>query len=72
MNLIPYVVFAFYDTLSYAYNANPYDPHQIWNYDEIGLQASRNVVISVLVTKGSKNMSYIFEESRMDHHSSLY
>jgi len=27
MNLRPYVAFAFYDTLTSTYNANPYGPH---------------------------------------------
>lgn len=64
VNLRPTVIFAFYDTLSFAYNANPYGPHRIWNCDEIELQAGRNGAMRVLATKGSRNVSYILPKSR--------
>ncbi|XP_059067174.1 uncharacterized protein LOC131858141 [Cryptomeria japonica] len=63
LSLRPTIVFAFYDTLSKAYSANPYGLAHMWNYDETGVMAGRNGAMWVLVRKGSQNVSYILSKS---------
>lgn len=64
INLRPEVVSKFYTTLVAAYDTGSYAPHQIWNYDEIGIQAGRNGSMRVLARRGSRNVSYILPKSR--------
>lgn len=57
-------VASFYANLMLLYEAQNYGPHQVWNYNETGVQASRNGGGLVLAKTGSRNVHIVMPDER--------
>lgn len=53
----------FYKNLTTLCDANHYEPTRIWNYDEMGVQASKNCGMRVIAKVGSRSVPQILSKS---------
>ena len=62
--LCPQNVERFYQNLKDLCDQYHYEPHQIWNYDEIGAQANKNDQRVVIARKGTRSVHTIVPNER--------